>query len=39
MTHLLESKGFDSIMVVVERISKMAHVVPTRDTTTTKEIG
>ena len=39
MTHLPESKGFDSIMVVVDRVSKMAHFVPTRDTATTQEIG
>ena len=25
MTHLLESKGFDSIMVVVDRVNQMAH--------------
>ena len=38
-THLLESKGFDSIMVVVDRVSKMAHFVPTRDTATAQEVG
>ena len=39
MIHLLESKGFDSIMVVVDIVSKMAHFVPTWDTATTQEIG
>ena len=39
MTHLPESKGFDSIMVVVDRVSKMAHFVPTRDTATAQEVG
>ena len=32
MTHLPESKGFGSIMVVVDRVSKMTHFVPTQDT-------
>ena len=39
MTHLPESKGFDSIMVVVDRVSKMAYFVPTRDTATAQEVG
>ena len=39
MTHLQESKGFDSIMVVVDRVSKMAHFMLTRDTATAQEIG
>ena len=44
MTHLPESKGFDSIMVVVDRVSKMPHFVPsqcvpTRDTATAQEVG
>ena len=39
MTHLLESKGFNSIMVVVDRVSKMAYFVLTRDTATAQEIG
>ena len=38
-THLPESKGFDSIMVVVDRVSKMAHFVATRDTATAQEVG
>ena len=39
MTHLPESTGFDSIMVVVDRVSKMAHFVPMRDTATAQEVG
>ena len=39
MNHLLESKGFDSIMVVIDRVSKMAHFVPTQDTATAQEVG
>ena len=39
MTHLPESKGFDSIMVVIDRVSKMAHFVPTRDTATAQEVS
>ena len=39
MIHLPESKEFDSIMVVVDRVGKMAHFVPTQDTTTIQEIG
>ena len=39
ITQLQESKGFDSIMVVVDRASKMAHFVPTRDTTAAQEVG
>ena len=37
--HLPESKGFDSIIVVVDRVSKMAHFLSTRDTATAQEIG
>ena len=33
-----ESKGFNSIMVVVDRVSKMAQFVPTWDTVTEQEI-
>ena len=38
MTHLPESKGFDSIIVVVDRVSKMAHFVSTLDTLTAQEV-
>ena len=37
MTHLPESKGFDSIMVVVARFSKTAIFLSTRDTATAQE--
>ena len=39
MTHLPESKGFNSIMVVVDKVSKTAHFVSTRDTVTAQEVG
>jgi hypothetical protein len=31
MVNLLPSKGFDAIMVVVDRFNKMAHFVPTKE--------
>ncbi len=37
MVNLPPSKGFDMIMVVVDRFSKMAHFVPTKESATTKE--
>ncbi len=39
MVSLPPSKGFDAIMVVVDRFSKMAHFIPTKDEATVQEIG
>jgi len=33
------SRGFDAIMVVVNRFSKMEHFIPTKDEATAQEIG
>jgi hypothetical protein len=33
------SKGFDAIMVVVDRFSKMAHFIPTKESATAQETG
>jgi len=33
------SKGFDAIMVVVDRFSKMTHFIPTKDKATAQETG
>ncbi len=38
MVNLPPSRGFDAIMVVVDRFSKMAHFIPTKDEATTQEI-
>jgi len=39
MVSLPPSKGFDAIMVVVDRFNKMAHLIPTKDETTAQEMG
>jgi len=39
MVSLPPSKGFDAIMVVVDRFSKMAHFIPTKDEATAQEMG
>jgi hypothetical protein len=39
MVNLPPSRGFDAIMVVVDRFSKMAHFIPTKDEAITQEIG
>ncbi len=39
MVSLPSSKGFDAIMVVVDRFSKMAHFIPTKESATTQEMG
>jgi hypothetical protein len=39
MVSLAPSKGFDAIMVVVDRFSKMAHFIPTKDSATAQEMG
>jgi len=39
MVGLPPSKGFDAIMVVVDRFSKMAHFIPTKDEATAQETG
>jgi hypothetical protein len=35
MVSLSPSRGFDAIMVVVDRFNKMAHFIPTKDSATT----
>ncbi len=39
MVSLPPSRGFDAIMVVVDRFSKMAHFIPTKDSATAQETG
>jgi hypothetical protein len=39
MVSLPPSKGFDAIMVVVDRFSKMAHFIPTKESATAQETG
>jgi hypothetical protein len=39
MVSLPPSRGFDAIMVVVDKFSKMAHFIPTKDNATAQETG
>jgi hypothetical protein len=39
MVSLPPSRGFDTIMVMMDRFSKMAHFIPTKDEATTQETG
>ncbi len=39
MVSLPPSRGFDAIMVVVDRFSKMAHFIPTKDSAMAQETG
>jgi len=39
MVSLPPSRGFDAIMVMMDRFSKMAHFIPTKDEATTQETG
>jgi hypothetical protein len=39
MVSLPPSRGFDAIMVVVDRFSKMAHFIPTKESATAQETG
>jgi len=39
MVSLPPSRGFDAIMVVVDRFNKMAHFIPTKDSATTQQMG
>jgi hypothetical protein len=38
MVSLPPSRGFNAIMMMVDRFSKMAHFIPTKDSATAQEI-
>jgi hypothetical protein len=39
MMSLSPLRGFDAIMVVVDRFSKMAHFIPTKESAMAQEMG
>lgn len=39
VTGLPESNGFNAILVIVDRLSKMADYIPCRDTTTAQDVA
>jgi len=39
IVELLESKGYNTIWVVVDRLSKMRHLVPCQDDTDGRKLG
>jgi len=39
MVNLPPSRGFDAIMVVVDRFSKITHFIPTKESATAQETG
>jgi hypothetical protein len=37
LTHLLDSNGFNSVLIVVDHLTRMAHLLPCTETVTTEE--